>query len=546
MTKEHKEHKEHSKTIKNLVQKSNNGNLLSMFQLFENYSSGKYVEKKDDTLASQYLNKLNSNLANTKFKLKSIDLHEFRRFRNLKIDFDKNITAIIGDNGAGKTSIAEALAKVLSWFNNNLIKSNTSAKRIIDFDVNVNADDYSEIIGQFEFDKKNKFSLSLAHPIMGYSGDITNKVATSKQIGDMYRLLSENSSISIPLFVFYSVERANLKLPKFSIEKALKDNKHTRFSSLKDGLEASAQLEDFSNRYIELVNLAEGEESEDIKKSKTLIKYLEEIIKKVHPESQPPEDDNLVIQLKSEKENLAQLSDAKSTIFQKSLDLINIAIETLVPDVKNLRVDRSTGQPRILVDNFSNLINITQLSQGQKTLVALTGDLALRLSILNSNAENPLHGHGIVIIDEIELHLHPRWQQEIILGLVNTFPNLQFIVTTHSPQVLSTLDNNCIRQIYLDKQGEPKIKTPQFQTKGVTSASILARIMKTDSTPQKIPEAELVKQFYANVTKGKHEELTKLLERITAHFGEEHPVTKECSETLKVNELKRKYLTIKE
>lgn len=68
----------------------------------------------------------------------------------------------------------------------------------------------------------------------------------------------------------------------------------------------------------------------------------------------------------------------------------------------------------------------------KKNVMAMVGDIARRLSIANASAENILEGEGIVLIDEIDLHLHPSWQAVILPVLLNTFPNLQFIVTTHS------------------------------------------------------------------------------------------------------------------
>lgn len=84
----------------------------------------------------------------------------------------------------------------------------------------------------------------------------------------------------------------------------------------------------------------------------------------------------------------------------------------------------------------------------------MVGDLARRLAIANHNMKNPLLGKGIVLIDEIELHLHPSWQGRIVSVLMETFPNIQFIITTNSPKVLSELrrdvniynismENNC-------------------------------------------------------------------------------------------------------
>jgi predicted ATP-binding protein involved in virulence len=95
----------------------------------------------------------------------------------------------------------------------------------------------------------------------------------------------------------------------------------------------------------------------------------------------------------------------------------------------------------MLVDKNGKTLDVAQLSQGEKSMMALVGDIARRLAIMNPGLENPLTGFGIVLIDEIDLHLHPNWQRAIIGNLSKTFPNCQFILTTHSPIVISESPN---------------------------------------------------------------------------------------------------------
>jgi predicted ATP-binding protein involved in virulence len=91
----------------------------------------------------------------------------------------------------------------------------------------------------------------------------------------------------------------------------------------------------------------------------------------------------------------------------------------------------------MLVEKNGKTIRLDQLSDGEKNMIAMIGDIARRLSMANPRMDNPLEGDGIVLIDEIDLHLHPLWQRVIISRLTEIFPNCQFIVSTHSPQVLS-------------------------------------------------------------------------------------------------------------
>lgn len=546
-------HKSHKKSIRNLKQNAEKGHLLSMFQLYEDYSSGKNVEAPDKELAAFYLRECCQKIKETEFRLDALNLYEFRRIRDLDIKFDESLTVIIGDNGAGKTSIAEAVAKSLSWLNSNLLKDNVNGEFIRELDIHVDAKEYGGLFSQVCLNKDNKVEIELRKPVNGFSGSATNTVADIKQLGALYRRVAEEENdLEVPLLAFYSVERSSTELSKSDKEESLKEKLTSRFSSLKEALKASAHLDVFTRKYIELVNLAEGRSDLELNETKQKIVALHAIIEDLKRKDDPDIVEMLTKQLLAEQEyasklqaNAFKLLGASTSNYSQLLEQVNSAIETLVPDVKNLSVDRSSGNPRILVDNFGNKVNVAQLSQGQKTLVALTGDLALRLVMLNPAAKAPLEGQGIVVIDEVELHLHPMWQQRVISGLRKTFPNIQFIVTTHSPQVLSTVNKKCIRQIYFDENGQPKVKVPEFQTRGVTSADVLAQIMATHSVPQDIPEAVLVSQFHELIAQGKISNIQEILHKITRHFGEDHPVTLSCKEALNLHELKKKYIKAK-
>ena len=93
-------------------------------------------------------------------------------------------------------------------------------------------------------------------------------------------------------------------------------------------------------------------------------------------------------------------------------------------------------------------LSIKQLSQGYRSMLALAIDFSRRLSIANNHLQDKaLDAPAIMLIDEVDLHLHPSWQQRVLSDLMNTFPNTQIIVTTHSPQVLTTVPAECIRII---------------------------------------------------------------------------------------------------
>ena len=147
------QYKSHSKTIKSLVGKAEKGVLAAQFQLHEYYDKGKYVDR-DEAQSQKYLKMLEDSLVGKSIRLKSLSFSNFRRFHSLDISFDEKITVIIGDNGAGKTSFAEALSKIFSWFNNNLEKDDVNGKPITVSDINVSAADYAEITARLQFGRR--------------------------------------------------------------------------------------------------------------------------------------------------------------------------------------------------------------------------------------------------------------------------------------------------------------------------------------------------------------------------------------------------------
>jgi predicted ATP-binding protein involved in virulence len=137
-------------------------------------------------------------------------------------------------------------------------------------------------------------------------------------------------------------------------------------------------------------------------------------------------------------------------------------------------------------------LTINQLSDGEKCLLAMVGDIARRLAIANPSLDDPLQGEGIVLIDEIELHLHPKWQRKIIPDLTRTFPNCQFIVTTHSPQVLSHVYSE---NIYILQSTPDGIIACQPESSyGRDSNQILENVMDVSAYPEEI-EKELSELF---------------------------------------------------
>ncbi|MFM4954522.1 AAA family ATPase [Aeromonas veronii] len=125
----------------------------------------------------------------------------------------------------------------------------------------------------------------------------------------------------------------------------------------------------------------------------------------------------------------------------------------------------------------------------------MIGDIARRLVLLNPAAtsnsnDSPLNGHGIVLIDEIDLHLHPKWQQSVIPKLTNTFPNIQFILTTHSPIVISTVHHDSVKIL---QDGE--IRNSIKGTLGAKASRVMNENFYVDDRYSELDETKKLNQY---------------------------------------------------
>jgi predicted ATP-binding protein involved in virulence len=128
---------------------------------------------------------------------------------------------------------------------------------------------------------------------------------------------------------------------------------------------------------------------------------------------------------------------------------------------------------------------------------------------------------GIVLIDEVDMHLHPEWQQVVLQALMEAFPRMQFVVTTHSPQVLTTVKSENIRVLAHGEALEP-----QCEIKGIDSAVALNDIMGVNPVPQQVEEAQWQADYIAKIESGIHDdqEGRYLRSKLISFYGARHPV----------------------
>jgi len=211
---------------------------------------------------------------------------------------------------------------------------------------------------------------------------------------------------------------------------------------------------------------------------------------------------------KALNEDLRRVQQALSTD-GRELEIVTKTIEKFIPEYSNLRVTR-IPTPHMLVEKNGETIRLDQLSDGEKNMIAMIGDIARRLSMANPRMENPLEGNGIVLIDEIDLHLHPLWQRVIVSKLTEVFPNCQFIVSTHSPQVLSHVKAEHIFILRPEKDNISIIKPEESY--GRSTDRQLEDILGVESRPLQVKKE--LHQLYLLIKDGKIEDAKRLMTKL--------------------------------
>jgi len=142
-------------------------------------------------------------------------------------------------------------------------------------------------------------------------------------------------------------------------------------------------------------------------------------------------------------ENEQRVAQGDLGLQDPQLKAVRDAVAGLMPGFSRLRIQRSP-RPVMVITKGDTQFRLDQLSDGERNLIALTGELARRMAVASPKSDDPRQLEGVVLIDEIEQHIHPGLQREILPRLRRAFPRIQFIVSTHSPQVLSTAPRDAI------------------------------------------------------------------------------------------------------
>lgn len=215
-----------------------------------------------------------------------------------------------------------------------------------------------------------------------------------------------------------------------------------------------------------------------------------------------------------------QIRNDKSFEFP-DLQAIRQALRKTLEHVERVFFDDSPPRLKVAFTSLQGLpqvLELEQLSDGYRNLLAVILDFARRLAQAHPNWENPLEAPGILLIDEIELHLHPQWQQKIIPNLRAVFPKTQIIVATHSPQVLTTVES---RNIFIVQDRE--LRAAPIQTYGAENKRVMQEVMQTDSRPPDNENVDQIRELFRLINQGHLPQAAVLCDELMHRLGQDEP-----------------------
>lgn len=407
-------------------------------------------------------------------KIQRIQLNNYRCFENIEIDFHDSLTVLVGNNGAGKTAVLEGITVALGTLFTGLdglsgISINKKDARLKAYQMGESEDVQAQypvdIIAEGDVDGK---VIHWKRSLNGESGSTTVKDAKPLlNIAKEYqeKLRSGDRNLILPVMAYYGIGR----MWDYHREKKTDTFKvNTKTNGYIDSLGGTANIKLMMNWF----------------RKKT-----------VQMAQKNADGLNSVLELRA-------VYWAMETCFALITGYSNIKVlYNLDTNELDCYYSDETGAQMT--------IPLSQMSAGYKSTISLVADIAYRMAILNPQLGTAVlrDTDGIVLIDEVDLHLHPAWQHRILSDLREIFPRVQFVVTTHAPAVISSVKSENL--VVLD---DYEVRDVTSEIYGNDINSILTGVMGVSDRNPKI--AKLFDQFYSFLNNGQYDEAEDILDEI--------------------------------
>ena len=400
----------------------------------------------------------------SRFQLRKIRVDNYRCFDELRLSLEEDTTVLFAENGGGKTALLTALAMGLAVFQRGTPRTlRLDARR----DPRMHTLDekgrrepagpckvaWTAAVGESE-------SVTWSTAVQPASGRTTNQPRPILEALERVRVPGDRW----PLFAWYGVDRLGRLHDRRRKVEFTWDRWEAYASALDPDLDEAPLLQWLQDEMLGDVSRREREEPE--------------------------------------------------RLFHKSV--LEVAVGA-TPGAKNAWYDPVARSPMVCFED-GHIAPWSELSDGYHVFIALVADIARRAVMLNEidGPDAPARVEGVVLIDELDLHLHPRWQRVALPRLRDAFPRLQFIITTHSPQVLSSADNRQARRLY-----DGKLQAGNVFVEGRDTNAILREYMHTDDRDE---EGKLaLRRLHDAIDRGDAEQADRIYRELRVRWGDSDP-----------------------
>lgn len=377
-------------------------------------------------------------------QVNQLKLKNFRCFENIQIHMDPHMTVLVGNNATGKSAVLKGISEGLADFLSGFSSSDLKIPGIDLSDIR-----YKSVITGGVSERNRQFPTTITidavinsnTPVTWSRSRTTAKGRTTRneaksilEVSKKWqeRLSNGDESLILPVIGYYGTERLWLQ------------KKDTSSSS------------DF-NRISGYIDCLDGKSNE-----KLMLKWIENRSWGEFSE-------------KKEDHQLSQITGILASFFEKMTGFSKAKIH-YNPKISELELEYMNFDGETVSRNFSSL------SDGYRELMSLVADIAWRMTVLNPQLSSPaLETPGVILIDEIELHLHPRWQSVILEVFQELFPKVQFIVTTHSPLVVQSVPRNQLRILTAEE-----VVSLESSARGESIETVLNDIMDAPTRPKEV------------------------------------------------------------
>ncbi len=429
-------------------------------------------------------------------RIDQLSLQNFRCFEKLSLELHPQVTLLVGTNGAGKTAVLDALAiaagawlggtsqsywedRTLQASDARLVRQEGEGQASIDAvypvgvwassaalpagGTNVGAGDSLEWFRELR-SARGKTTWAAAKRIRDNAHTVANRAAS-------------DAAVQLPVIAYYGTGR--LWVQKKARSKKQQQKLTSRFAGYAACLEPASSQRRFE-RWMKT-------------REEVRLQRMAAVLQKGEPITR---------------------------VDAPHLDAVQAAVRAALPGCEHIRYDLNYDELRLTLGDSQEL-PFSALSDGQRSLIVLAADIAWRCVQLNPGLGGgaPDQTRGIVLIDEIELHLHPQWQRAVVVGLVESFPNLQFVITTHSPQVVSSARPEWLRVLHADG----RVETVDH-TRGRDANALLRDVFGVWSRPDWVRQD--VARVESLLAAGNVEEAREALRCLEADLGPDDELTR--------------------